>query len=65
MADALNARCVLFGGGSHAASRLAPLAPVGETLDEVIDTLKQSFPKGVDANVVALKAGYDAKLEKA
>ena len=37
VADALNARCVLFGGGSHAASRLAPLAPVGETLDEVID----------------------------
>ncbi len=34
------------------------------TLDEVIETLKKSFPKGVEANIVALKAGYDAKLVK-
>ena len=37
VSDALGARCVLFGGGSHASSRLTPLAPVGESLDEVLD----------------------------
>ena len=36
VADALGARCVLFGGGSHAASRLRSLAPTGETLDDVL-----------------------------
>lgn len=37
VADALGAKCVLFGGGSHAADRLRPLAPVGESLGDVLD----------------------------
>jgi len=37
VADVLNARCILFGGGSHATWRLSPLAPTGESIDDVLD----------------------------
>ena len=37
VADALEARCVLFSGGSHAAHRLAALAPTADTLDAAVE----------------------------
>lgn len=37
VADALGVRCVLCGQGSHAAWRLAEVAPTGETLLEAVD----------------------------
>ena len=37
VADSIGARCVLFSGGSHAAHRLSPLAPVCATLAEAVD----------------------------
>ena len=36
VARAVGADCVLFGGGSHAAERLAAVAPVGATLSESV-----------------------------
>ena len=37
VADSIGAKCVLFAGGSHAAHRLSPLAPVCATLAETVD----------------------------
>ena len=36
VADALGARCVLFGGGSHAPERLARVAPLANSLTEAV-----------------------------
>ena len=36
IADALKVKCVLFGGGSHAAWRLRQVAPTGDTLAEAV-----------------------------
>lgn len=36
VADALGARCILYGGGSHAPERLARVAPVANTLTEAV-----------------------------
>ena len=33
------------------------------TLDEIIDTLKTSFPKNVEPNILALNAGYNSSLK--
>ncbi len=41
VADALGARCVLCGQGSHAAWRLRAVAPTGETLMEALDIALQ------------------------
>ena len=36
VADAIGARCVFYGGGSHDPSRLITLAPVARTLVEAV-----------------------------